>query len=111
MSFVRKVIRVGPLNKENLNQNSFSGLIPNTLGNFNFLEELRLWSNHLTTKTPNHEWSFLSSLANCKNLSVLQISSNLLNGILPTSISNLSTSLQDLRVMDCKIKGTILMEI
>ncbi|EOY17001.1 Serine-threonine protein kinase [Theobroma cacao] len=94
-----------------LYQNSFSGLIPNTLGNLSFLEELRLWSNCLTTKPPNHEWSFLSSLTSCKNLSVLQISSNPLNGNLPTSISNLSTSLQDFRAMDCKIKGTIPIEI
>ncbi|WRX22295.1 hypothetical protein QQP08_014782, partial [Theobroma cacao] len=94
-----------------LYQNSFSGLIPNTLGNLSFLEELRLWSNRLTTKTPNHEQSFLSSLANCKNLHVLEISSNPLNDILPTFISNLSASLRVLRAADCKIKGTIPMEI
>ncbi|WRX30493.1 Leucine-rich repeat - like 10, partial [Theobroma cacao] len=87
-----------------LYQNSFSGLIPNTLGNLRALEELCLWSNHLTAKPPNHEWSFLSSLANCKNLIVLQISSNPLYGILPTFISNLSASLQDFCAMDCKIK-------
>ncbi|EOY17015.1 Leucine-rich repeat protein kinase family protein [Theobroma cacao] len=95
----------------NLNQNSFIGLIPNTLGNLCFLEVLRLWSNHLTTKTPNHEWSFLSSLANCKNLRVLEISFNPLNGILPTSILNLSASLQRFVADDCKIKGFIPMEI
>ncbi|WRX30088.1 Protein kinase domain - like 10 [Theobroma cacao] len=94
-----------------LNQNSFSGPIPNTLGNLSFLEELYLWSNHLTTKLPNHEWSFLSSLVNCKNLRYLEISSNPLNGILPTSISNLSTSIQHFYASDCKIKGAIPMEI
>ncbi|WRX30494.1 hypothetical protein QQP08_022981 [Theobroma cacao] len=35
------------------------------------------------------------------------ISSNPLNGILPTSISNLSTSLQDFGAMDCQIKDII----
>ncbi|WRX30086.1 hypothetical protein QQP08_022573 [Theobroma cacao] len=74
-----------------LNQKSFFGLILNTLGNLNFIEELYLWSNHLTTKTPNHEWSFFSSFANCKNLNVLYISFNSLNDILPTLISNFST--------------------
>ncbi|XP_022770048.1 probable LRR receptor-like serine/threonine-protein kinase At3g47570 [Durio zibethinus] len=94
-----------------LNLNSFSGFIPDALGNLSFLEELRLWSNHLTTKPPNHEWSFLSSLANCKNLTLLELSSNPLNGILPASISNLSASLEEFEVHDCKIKGSIPMEI
>ncbi|WRX29822.1 Serine-threonine/tyrosine-protein kinase [Theobroma cacao] len=94
-----------------LSQNSFTGIIPNTLGNLSFLEALRLWSNHLTTETPNHEWSFLSSLANCKNLRVLEIASNPLNGTLPTSILNLFASLQRFIAYDCKIKGVIPMEI
>ncbi|WRX30093.1 hypothetical protein QQP08_022580, partial [Theobroma cacao] len=62
-----------------LYQNSFSGLILNSLGNLSFLEELCLWSNHLITKPPNHEWNFHSSL----------ISLNPLNGIFPTSISQI----------------------
>ncbi|XP_022748057.1 receptor kinase-like protein Xa21 [Durio zibethinus] len=94
-----------------LQGNSFFGLIPNTLGNLRFLEKLRLNSNHLTTKTSTHEWSFLYSLANCRHLRILDLSINPLNGLLPTAISNLSTSLQNLRVVDCKIKGSIPMEI
>ena len=79
-----------------LGNNSFFGLIPNTLGNLRFLERLWLDSNHLTTKTSTDEWSFLYSLANCKYLRHLELSSNPLKGILPTSISNLSTSLHNL---------------
>ncbi|XVF82884.1 hypothetical protein PTKIN_Ptkin16aG0086600 [Pterospermum kingtungense] len=94
-----------------LEQNSFYGLIPNTLGNLRFLERLKLWSNHLTTETSTHEWSFLYSLTSCRNLSVLDLSDNPLDGILPASISNLSTSLQYLYLHDCKIKGNIPMEI
>ncbi|XP_021298320.1 probable LRR receptor-like serine/threonine-protein kinase At3g47570 [Herrania umbratica] len=94
-----------------LNRNSFHGLIPNTLGNLRFLEVLRLWSNNLTTQTSNGEWSFLSSLANCRHLRVLELSYNPLNALLPNSISNLSTSLQYLRVNDCKIGGKIPTEI
>ncbi|XP_022748484.1 LRR receptor-like serine/threonine-protein kinase EFR [Durio zibethinus] len=94
-----------------LEQNSFFGLIPDALGNLRFLETLHLWSNHLTTKTSTHEWSFLNSLANCRHLRILELSLNPLNGILPTSISNLSTSLQQLWVNHCKIRGSIPMEI
>ncbi|XP_022748061.1 receptor kinase-like protein Xa21 [Durio zibethinus] len=94
-----------------LQNNSFFGLIPETLGNLRFLENLQLWSNHLTTKTSTHEWSFLNSLANCKYLRMLDLSFNPLNGILPASISNLSTSLQQFSVIDCKIRGSIPMEI
>ncbi|XVF82910.1 hypothetical protein PTKIN_Ptkin16aG0089000 [Pterospermum kingtungense] len=94
-----------------LEKNSFFGLIPNTLGNLRFLEILRLWSNHLTTKTSTDDWSFLYSLASCRYLHVLDLSYNPLDGILPTSISNLSTSLQYLYLNGCNIKGNIPMEM
>ncbi|XWS08124.1 hypothetical protein CRYUN_Cryun41cG0052700 [Craigia yunnanensis] len=94
-----------------LQNNSFFGLIPNTLGNLRFLERLLLAGNHLTTKTSTHEWSFLYSLANCRYLRDLDLSFNPLNGILPTSISNLSASLQSLLISGCNIRGAIPMEI
>ncbi|XVF20553.1 hypothetical protein REPUB_Repub12eG0010400 [Reevesia pubescens] len=94
-----------------LQENSLSGFIPDTLGNLTLLERLKLWSNHLTTKNPTHEWSFLSSLANFKNLRVISIYSNPLKGVLPTSITNLSASLEIFNANDCKIKGRIPMEI
>ncbi|EOY27966.1 Leucine-rich repeat protein kinase family protein [Theobroma cacao] len=94
-----------------LQENSFSGLIPNTLGNLRFLERLSLASNNLITETSTHEWSFLSSLSNCRNLRYLNLSSNPLNGILPGSISNLSTSLQFFYASGVKITGNIPREI
>ncbi|XVF23448.1 hypothetical protein REPUB_Repub13aG0039600 [Reevesia pubescens] len=99
------------LRKLSLQENSFSGLIPNKLGDLRFLEELRLWSNNLTIETSNGEWSFFSSLVNCKYLRRLELSFNPLNNILPTSISNLSTSLQYLVLQGCKIRGSMPMEI
>ncbi|XWS19721.1 hypothetical protein CRYUN_Cryun31cG0040400 [Craigia yunnanensis] len=94
-----------------LEENSFSGLIPNTLGNLRFLERLSFASNNLITETSTHEWSFLSSLANCRNLKYLAVSFNPLNGILPSSISNLSTSLQYFYASGVKITGSIPREI
>ncbi|XVE71801.1 hypothetical protein DITRI_Ditri10aG0181100 [Diplodiscus trichospermus] len=94
-----------------LHQNSFSGHIPDTIGNLTSFEVLRTWSNHLTSKSPNKEWSFVSSTAKCKKLRVLQILLNPLKGIIPTSISNLSASVEDFNAVGCQIKGSIPMEI
>ncbi|KAL1101683.1 hypothetical protein V6Z11_D05G313100 [Gossypium hirsutum] len=82
-----------------LAQNFFSGLIPNALGNLKSLERLSLWSNYVTTKTsilmPE---SFTTTF-------------NPLNCLLPTSLSNLSKSLQVFDVSTSKIRGSIRIEI
>ncbi|KDO38768.1 hypothetical protein CISIN_1g0355122mg, partial [Citrus sinensis] len=64
-----------------LENNSFSGFIPNTLGNLRNLERLNLGDNYLTSSTP--ELSFLSSLSNFKSLTHIVLSNNPLDGILP----------------------------
>ncbi|XVF82624.1 hypothetical protein PTKIN_Ptkin16aG0064100 [Pterospermum kingtungense] len=99
------------LTKLTLISNSFSGFIPNKLGNLRFLEVLLLWSNNLIAETSNGEFTFFSSLATCRHLRILVISSNPLSGILPTSISNLSSSLQFFYLESCNIRGTIPLEI
>ncbi|XVF23059.1 hypothetical protein REPUB_Repub13aG0005300 [Reevesia pubescens] len=91
--------------------NSFSGLIPYTLGNLRHLEMLCIGNNHLTTEPTTHEWSFLSSFANCMNLIILDISQNPLNDILPRCIGNLSTSLLRFWANGCGLKGNIPLEI
>ncbi|TYJ36524.1 hypothetical protein E1A91_A05G312400v1 [Gossypium mustelinum] len=106
------ISNVSKLRNIALMANSFSGHIPNSLGNLKFLEELRLWKNKLTIETnSNGEWSFFASLLNCKYLKVLDLSVNPLKGVLPTSISNLSQTLQVFSCADCRIEGTIPMEI
>ncbi|PPS15771.1 hypothetical protein GOBAR_AA04801 [Gossypium barbadense] len=94
-----------------LELNLFSGLIPNALGNLKSLEILSLWSNNLTTKTSIHESSFFKSLENCRYLRFLLLSSNPLNCVLPTSLSNLSKSLEEFKVEACKIRGRVPVEI
>ncbi|XP_022735489.1 receptor kinase-like protein Xa21 [Durio zibethinus] len=94
-----------------VSDNSFSGLIPNTLGNLRHLEWFQIRGNHFITEPATHEWSFLSSLANCKNLRFLYVSLNPLNGILPTYIGNLSTTLQELLASDCELQGNIPLEV
>jgi len=86
-------------------QNSFSGLIPKTLGNLRLLERLNLGQNNLTVGSP--ELSFFSSLSNCIYLKALILSDNPLNGIMPSSVGNLSTSLRRFSMFNCNIKGSI----
>ncbi|XP_041027326.1 probable LRR receptor-like serine/threonine-protein kinase At3g47570 [Juglans microcarpa x Juglans regia] len=92
-----------------LTVNSFSGLIPKSLGNLRFLQWLNLEFNDLTVESP--ELSIFSYLSSCINLVDLALSKNHLNGFLPRSIGNLSLSLQTLRLDNCKLKGSIPIEI
>ncbi|XP_030923061.1 probable LRR receptor-like serine/threonine-protein kinase At3g47570 [Quercus lobata] len=94
-----------------LGANNFSGSIPNTLGNLRHLERLNLVNNYLTSNSSNLELSFLSSLTNCVNLTSIVVAENPLNGTLPISIGNFSTSLEEFVAFNCNIKGIIPREI
>ncbi|KAK8986443.1 hypothetical protein V6N11_010000 [Hibiscus sabdariffa] len=94
-----------------IHDNFFSGLIPNTLGNLRQLQAFQVAENHLTTEPVTHEWTFLSSLANCRNLKHIDVSSNPLKGVLPTYIGNLSIILVKFYASDCELKGNIPTEI
>nr|XP_027086405.1 probable LRR receptor-like serine/threonine-protein kinase At3g47570 [Coffea arabica] len=87
--------------------NKFTGPIPTSLGDLSHLEVLILYGNKLTGDSTSPELSFFTSLTKCQNLSVSELSDNPLNGIIPNSISNLSTSLKRLNAAGCKIKGSI----
>ncbi|XP_062162034.1 probable LRR receptor-like serine/threonine-protein kinase At3g47570 [Alnus glutinosa] len=91
----------------NLGNNSFSGLIPKSLGNLRLLQWLDLEINNLTTEYSTLDFNFFSSLSNLAYLRLLILSNNPLNDILPSSIGNLSTSLQQLYIANCGIKGNI----
>ncbi|XP_022882519.1 receptor kinase-like protein Xa21 isoform X1 [Olea europaea var. sylvestris] len=92
-----------------LDHNNFNGPIPNFLGNLCFIEILDLSDNNFISEYP--EFSFITSLTNCRYLTLLDIGNNPLNGILPLSIGNLSTSLQYLDGHNCDLKGSIPYEI
>ncbi|TYG71490.1 hypothetical protein ES288_D05G401200v1 [Gossypium darwinii] len=100
------------LKELDLGDNLFSGPIPKTLGNLRHLEWFRIVNNNLITgSTTDHEWSFLSSLTNCKHLKRIIVSGNPLSGVLPTYIGNLSKSLQYFYASNCELQGIIPMEI
>ncbi|KAG8378339.1 hypothetical protein BUALT_Bualt08G0127100 [Buddleja alternifolia] len=101
-SYINNASKLTLLQMQN---NSFTGYVPN-FGNLRLLQDLRIWENNLTG-----DLRFLSSLTNCRHLKALEISTNPLNGVIPTSIGNLSTSLQDFQAAECGIKGAIPSEI
>ncbi|KAK2967077.1 hypothetical protein RJ640_014016, partial [Escallonia rubra] len=91
--------------------NQLTGAIPQSLGDLGLLEFLGLGSNNFVSHSSTLELSFLTSLTRCRNLGVLWLDDNLLNGTIPASIGNLSTSLEKLDVSGSGIMGTIPHEV
>ncbi|KAL2514599.1 putative LRR receptor-like serine/threonine-protein kinase [Forsythia ovata] len=92
-----------------LSSNNFTGPIPNFIGDLRFLEIVYLDDNNFISESP--ELSFITSLTSCRYLMKLVFSDNPLNGILPVSVGNLSTSLQYLYGYNCDLWGSIPKEI
>ncbi|XP_031118474.1 putative receptor-like protein kinase At3g47110 [Ipomoea triloba] len=90
-----------------LEGNRFSDTLPTFLGNLRLLEELHLQGNLLTNNPASQELSIINSLVNCNYIRHVLLSSNPLYAILPSSIGNLSSSLEFLAVEDCGLKGII----
>ncbi|KAM3362054.1 receptor kinase-like protein Xa21 isoform X1 [Capsicum galapagoense] len=86
-----------------LSENKFSGPIPNSLGDLRHLESLQLFINSLSSP----RLSIFASLVNCRSLKVLELEDNPLNGVLPDSIGNLSSSIEILDLFHSKIRGQI----
>jgi len=87
-------------------QNSFSGHVPPALGRLKGLVSLNLFSNKLEADDRGG-WEFITALANCSQLGFLDLEYNSFSGKLPSSIANLSTTLQLLGVGDNRISGSI----
>ncbi|XP_071720733.1 uncharacterized protein [Rutidosis leptorrhynchoides] len=116
----------------NLPINKFTGLIPVSLSNASNLEVLALDENEFTGSVPsfdrltrltwfsvnsNHlgngnfdDLKFVTSLANCTNLSILGFAANNLGGVLPKTMFNF-TQLTNLIVGENMISGSIPYEI
>uniref|UniRef100_A0A3B6IZ69 Receptor kinase-like protein Xa21 n=1 Tax=Triticum aestivum TaxID=4565 RepID=A0A3B6IZ69_WHEAT len=87
-------------------KNRFSGYVPPTLGRLGVLQYLNLADNRFEAND-NKGWEFITSLANCSRLQILELSVNPLGGQLPGSIVNLSTTLRDLSLTDNMISRVI----
>ncbi|XP_062201766.1 receptor kinase-like protein Xa21 [Phragmites australis] len=86
-----------------LARNSFSGVIP-SLGTLPNLQRVILFENR---RLEAGDWTFLSSLTNCTQLSHLTLDGNSLQGDLPRSVANLSRNLEYLVLGSNHITGTI----
>ncbi|XP_075521070.1 uncharacterized protein LOC142554270 [Primulina tabacum] len=86
--------------------NKLTGPIPKDLGRLSRLTVVAIWSNYFVG-----DISFISSLTNCTNLSVLLIGNNLFTGFLPISIANLSGKISKIDLSHNKIRGNISSDI
>ncbi|PKU63546.1 putative LRR receptor-like serine/threonine-protein kinase [Dendrobium catenatum] len=91
-------------------KNFFDGPIHTNIGNLKNLSNVLLGANNLQARNIK-EWSFIVALTNCTNLNSLDLFSNELEGMLPQSIVNLTTTLAYFRLGWNKISGNIPIEI
>jgi Leucine-rich repeat (LRR) protein len=89
-----------------LQTNNFTGRIPSSFGKLSSLSILDLELNMLEAKD-SESWEFLHALENCSALRVLALSNNQLQGVIPNSVGNLSSSLQYLLLGGNKLSGTV----
>ncbi|KAL5211220.1 hypothetical protein ABZP36_022067 [Zizania latifolia] len=110
--------------------NTFEGQIPASLGNASGLQFIDLPDNSFTGQLPadwgklsslttlNFEknmleagdvqiWKFFHALRNCSSLRVLSLAQNRLQGVIPNSIGNLSTTLQELALSENDLSGVV----
>ncbi|XP_057856072.2 putative leucine-rich repeat receptor-like serine/threonine-protein kinase At2g24130 [Cryptomeria japonica] len=85
--------------------NQLSGTVPLEFGKLFQLQWINLFENHLVSK--RNGLSILTALTNCSSLEHLDFSLNYLTGILPSSISQLSSQLSNFQLESNKIEGNI----
>ncbi|KQK19388.1 hypothetical protein BRADI_1g47990v3 [Brachypodium distachyon] len=93
-----------------LSLNGFTGLVPRDLGKLQRLQILYLDDN-LLDADDRDGWEFITSLANCSQLQQLSLSYNSFRGQLPSSVVNLSATLQYLYLSDSNMSGSIPQDI
>lgn len=64
-----------------------------------------------TSSSTEEDWSFLSSLTNCRDIKRVVLALNPFGGILPPLVGNFSSSLEQFFAYDCQLKGNIPEEI
>ncbi|KAJ9145897.1 hypothetical protein P3X46_028225 [Hevea brasiliensis] len=90
------------LQKIVLLSNHFTGSIPKNLGMLPNLHDVILAVNQL-----QDDLSFIDSLTNCSSLQQINVARNFLNGSIPKSITNLSKNIWILGLSENQLQGTI----
>ena len=85
--------------------NNFTGRLPPEVGRL-CPDLLSLGANQFMAATVQ-DWEFMTLLTNCTRLRVLNLQFNMLGGVLPSSVANLSSQLQGLYVGANEISGKI----
>uniref|UniRef100_A0A0E0BKE7 Receptor kinase-like protein Xa21 n=1 Tax=Oryza glumipatula TaxID=40148 RepID=A0A0E0BKE7_9ORYZ len=89
-----------------LGANLFNGIVPQEIGRLRKLEQLVLTQTLVGAKEQK-DWDFITALANCSQLQVLVLGMCEFGGVLPNSLSSLSTSLKYLSLSYNNISGSI----
>ncbi|XP_013724542.3 probable LRR receptor-like serine/threonine-protein kinase At3g47570 [Brassica napus] len=97
---------ISNLQEFSIEQNKMTGSISSSFGKLKNLKTLRLHNNSLGSYSSG-DLEFLKALSNCTQLQTLLVNRNRLGGVLPTSITNLSTNLWKLDLGTNFIFGTI----
>ncbi|XP_052162865.1 receptor kinase-like protein Xa21 isoform X1 [Oryza glaberrima] len=84
----------------------FTGRIPPSLGKLRKIEKLGLDMNNLEARD-SWGWEFLDALSNCTRLKMLSLHQNLLQGVLPNSVGNLSSSMDNLVLSNNMLSGLV----
>ncbi|VAI51332.1 unnamed protein product [Triticum turgidum subsp. durum] len=85
--------------------NNFTGILPPEIGML-CPEQLTLGANQFMANTVQ-DWEFLTLLTNCTRLRTFSLQLNMLGGMLPISVANLSAQLELLYVGANEISGKI----
>ncbi|KAK4278272.1 hypothetical protein QN277_016138 [Acacia crassicarpa] len=91
-------------------ENAFTGLVPISVGRLQNLDRFVISKNNFGSKK-GQDLDFLSSITNCSQLQLIDISYNKFSGVLPNSIGNLSSQLQVVSMAVNHIFGSIPNEI
>ncbi|KAB2063545.1 hypothetical protein ES319_A10G223000v1 [Gossypium barbadense] len=102
----RSLANISILDQLDINSNGFCGPVPENLGKLQNLTLLAIDYNHLGSGKDG-DLDFVSSLTNCSGLKVLAIHNNRFGGVLPDSVTNLSTQIEVLFMGENQISGNI----
>ncbi|XAR51188.1 Non-specific serine/threonine protein kinase [Bertholletia excelsa] len=90
-----------------LSDNFFTGTMPMNLGDLRQLKYLNLAFNQLTNEPGKLELGFMNSMVECRMLQYIVLAGNPLDGVLPESVGNLSSSVENFIAHCAHIQGQI----